>query len=54
MSSRTWTPQEAASSAVRHAGDAWRAVEVDKHARMFLSHDHAGTGKKKGTKMRKK
>ena len=28
MSSRTWTPQEAASSAVRHAGDAWRAVEA--------------------------
>ena len=28
MSSRTWTPQEAASSAVRHAGDEWRAVEA--------------------------
>lgn len=28
MSSRTWTPQEVASSAVRHAGDAWRAVEA--------------------------
>ena len=28
MSSRTWTPQEVASSAVRHAGNAWRAVEA--------------------------
>lgn len=28
MSSRTWTPREVASSAVRHAGDAWRAVEA--------------------------
>lgn len=28
MSSRTWTPREVASSAARHAGDAWRAVEA--------------------------
>ena len=28
MSSRTWTPQEAASRSVRFAGDAWRAVEA--------------------------
>jgi hypothetical protein len=28
VSSRTWTPQEAASRSARFAGDAWRAVEA--------------------------